>query len=73
MSTNQLDAQKQAHRLFSVPEFSQVLGVTKACIRRWILERRISVVKLGRLVRIPESEATRLIEQGFRPAKEVNR
>jgi excisionase family DNA binding protein len=55
--------------LMSVQEFAQALGVTKACIRRWILERRVATVKLGRLVRIPETETERMIASGLRPAR----
>lgn len=56
-------------RLLSVPEFATALGVTPACIRRWLLERKIACVKLGRLCRIPATEVDRLISRGYRPAK----
>jgi excisionase family DNA binding protein len=56
-------------RLMSVPEFSKCLSVTQSCVRRWILERRVRVIKLGRLVRIPASECERLISEGLRPAR----
>ncbi|MGH9705131.1 MAG: excisionase family DNA-binding protein [Candidatus Acidiferrales bacterium] len=57
-------------KLLTVNEFAAALGVTPACIRRWILERRITTIKVGaRLVRIPESEYQRLVEDGTRPAR----
>jgi excisionase family DNA binding protein len=56
-------------QLLNVDQFAEALGVTKACIRRWILERRVATVKLGRLVRIPEGEASRIIGAGLRPAR----
>jgi excisionase family DNA binding protein len=56
-------------RLLSVSEFSEALGVTIACSRRWLLERRITFTKIGRLVRIPATEIDRLIAEGMRPAK----
>ena len=56
-------------RLLSVPEFAEDLGVTVACGRRWLLERKIASVKLGRLIRIPSTEVDRLVEEGFRPAR----
>jgi excisionase family DNA binding protein len=56
-------------RLLSVPEFAAVLGVTAACVRRWLLERKIASVKLGRLIRIPSTKLDRLEEEGFRPAQ----
>lgn len=59
--------------LLSVPQFADALGVTSACIRRWILERKITVVKLGRLVRVPAGEVERLVNSGLRQAREVRR
>ena len=56
-------------KLLTVSEFAEALGVTVACCRRWILERRISFAKIGRLVRIPASEVDRLVDEGFRPAR----
>jgi len=55
--------------LMSVTQFAASLGVTQACVRRWLLERRITFTKIGRLVRIPETETSRLISEGLRPAR----
>ena len=55
--------------LLTVDEAAEVLNVSEACIRRWILEAKITTVKLGRLVRVPSSEIDRLVEDGLRPAK----
>ncbi len=55
--------------LLSVPQVAERLGVTAACIRRWILERKIATVKLGRLIRVPASEVERLVSSGLRPAR----
>ena len=55
--------------LMTVSEFAKTLGVTRSCIRRWVLERRVATVKLGRLVRIPETEAQRMVDAGLRPAR----
>ena len=41
-------------RLLDVAEFSQRLGLKKSTIRRWLFERKIACVKLGKSVRIPE-------------------
>jgi len=56
-------------RLLSVPEFAEGLGITVACVRRWLLERKIAHVKLGRLVRIPSGELERLVAEGLHPAR----
>jgi excisionase family DNA binding protein len=54
--------------LLRVNEFASELDVTVACVRRWILERRIAFVKVGRLVRIPGNEVERVIKAGMHPA-----
>ncbi|HEV3277205.1 MAG TPA: excisionase family DNA-binding protein [Terriglobia bacterium] len=56
-------------KLLSVGEFAEALGVTVACCRRWILERRVTFTKIGRLVRIPATEVERLVAEGLHPAK----
>jgi excisionase family DNA binding protein len=56
-------------KLLTVSDFADALGITQACVRRWILERKIAIVKLGRLVRIPPEERDRLIQAGLRPAR----
>jgi excisionase family DNA binding protein len=53
----------------TVNEFAETLGITRACVRRWLLERRLTSTRLGRLVRIPASEIARLVESGLRPAR----
>jgi excisionase family DNA binding protein len=58
-------------RLLKICEFASRLGVTQSCIRRWVLERRVATVKVGRLVRIPESEAQRIVDAGLRPARMI--
>lgn len=55
--------------LLSVREFAAALNITVSCARRWILERRIAVIKLGRLVRVPRSEVQRLVSSGLRPSR----
>jgi excisionase family DNA binding protein len=57
------------NKLLSIVEFAEALGVTVACCRRWILERRVTFTKIGRLVRIPAAEVDRLIAEGLHPAK----
>ena len=59
-------------QLLTVAEFAEELRITQACVRRWLLERKITAVKIGsRLVRIPASETKRVIEAGIRPARTV--
>jgi len=58
-----------ATTLLNVGEFAAALGISNACVRRWILERKITSVKIGRLVRLPSSEVSRIVEAGLRPAR----
>lgn len=62
---------KDDKSLLRVNEFAALLDVSPACVRRWLLERKIASTRIGRLVRIPRDEAVRLIDWGFRPAKKV--
>lgn len=57
-------------RLLSLEEAAERLGVTERWMRRARFERRIGVVKLGHLVRVPEDELERLIASGTEPALE---
>lgn len=55
--------------LLKVNEFAAALNVTPAAVRRWLLERKISSTRIGRLVRIPRTEIERLVGLGLRPAR----
>jgi excisionase family DNA binding protein len=51
-------------RLLSVGEVAERLGTTERFPRRLIAERRITFVRVGRHVRIPESAVEALIQAG---------
>jgi excisionase family DNA binding protein len=53
--------------LLTVGEFADQLRVTRACVRKWILTRKVGVVKIGRLVRLRSSELRRIVDEGSRP------
>lgn len=56
-------------RLLTVAEAADALGLRTPTIRRWILKRTISFVKVGpRSVRITEQEIERIISIGVVPA-----
>ena len=57
-------------QLLTVEEFADQLRVTRACVRKWILMRKVGVVKVGRLVRLRSSELRRIVEEGSRPRAE---
>lgn len=56
--------------LLTVEEFAEELRVTRACVRKWILTRKVGVVKVGRLVRLRSSELRRIVDEGSRPRAE---
>jgi excisionase family DNA binding protein len=53
---------------FTVREAAGELGLSTATIRAWIRQRKIGYLRLGRAIRIPESELRRIIELGTVPA-----
>ncbi len=55
-------------RLLRVPEAAEMLALSPKTVWQWIGERRILVVRLGRAVRVPQSEIDRLMEEGTTPA-----
>ncbi len=71
MSTKKLENNNlTTGTLLSVREFAERLNVKPATIRRWLLLRKITSVKIGRAVRIPSSEGDRVLAEGLRPAIE---
>lgn len=59
-------------RLLTVMEFAALLNVKVSTIRAWCLRRRISFCRVnGRAVRIPLSEAQRIVQAGMVPAREL--
>ncbi|HEY6343229.1 MAG TPA: helix-turn-helix domain-containing protein [Bryobacteraceae bacterium] len=55
-------------KLLDIPTTAERLGVKPSTVRFWIWQRKIEFVKVGRAVRIPESEIERIIERGTIPA-----
>ncbi len=58
-------------KLLKVPEAAAILALSQKALWQWIYARRISVVRLGRAVRVPLSEIERLIEEGTTPVRRV--
>lgn len=57
-------------KLLRVDEYADRTGMKVVTIRSWIAKRRITFVRLGRSIRIPESELSRLISENTVPARE---
>ena len=59
--------------LVSMTQAAQELSVSIHGLRRWVAERKIPVVRLGRRVLIKREDLDRLVEKNRVPAREENR
>jgi len=55
--------------MLTVEQAASQLGLKPSTLRAWVMKRRISYVKIGRAVRIPEKEIDRLISENTVPAR----
>ena len=55
-------------RLLSPQQFADRLSISRWTVYAWIAEGRIKSVKVSRLVRIPESEVSRIVQEGVQEA-----
>jgi excisionase family DNA binding protein len=55
--------------LLTVTEVSERLNLRPSTIRVWISKSKLAHLKLGRSVRVPESEVARVIEESTVPAR----
>lgn len=56
-------------KLISVKQAAEELNLRPVTVRQWIARRRLTVVRLGRSVKVPVEEIDRLIQAGTVPAK----
>jgi excisionase family DNA binding protein len=52
-------------RLMSVEQVAEVLSCTPAAVRKWIYQRRLPVVKIGRLTRIRRADVGAIVANGL--------
>jgi excisionase family DNA binding protein len=52
-------------RLLTVKEAATLLQVTEAAVRKWVYQRRIPCVKLGRLTRLRREEVEAVMAKGL--------
>ena len=53
-------------KLLTVKEAADVLSCSEAAIRKWLYQRRLARVKVGRLTRIRQSDLEGLLAHGLR-------
>jgi excisionase family DNA binding protein len=51
-------------RLLTVTEAAELLGVQPRTLYKWAWQRRLRVVKLGRLTRVRASDVQKMIDAG---------
>jgi len=52
-------------RLLTVKEAAELLACSEAAIRKWIYQRRLARVKVGRLTRLRQSDVEALVTKGL--------
>lgn len=53
-------------RLLTVKEAAHRLACSEAAIRKWVYQRRLPVVKVGRLVRVRPADLEATVAKGLR-------
>jgi len=61
-----------APQLLSIQDAATMLGATEAAVRKWLAQRRLPVVKLGRLTRLRLSDLEGVVKHGL-PAPGTHR
>jgi excisionase family DNA binding protein len=51
----------------TVREAAKRLGLQESTIRKWILQRKVGVVRLGRAVRLRAADLDRMLSEAYRP------
>jgi excisionase family DNA binding protein len=60
-------------KLLKIKEAAEQTSMQESTWRAWVLHRRVTFVKLGRAVRIPEGAVAKMIADGTVPAREDRR
>ncbi len=53
-------------KLVTVKQAADLLACSEAAVRKWIYQRRLPVVKVGRLTRLRLNDLEALVAQGLR-------
>jgi excisionase family DNA binding protein len=60
--------QSKQSRFLTVKQAASLLGLAEVTLRVWLAKRKLEYIKMGRAVRIPVTEITRLVDEGTIPA-----
>lgn len=60
-------------RLMTLREAAERSGFRESTWRAWVLRRRVPYYKVGRSVRIAETDLQKMIEESLVPAREPDR
>ncbi len=60
-------------KLFRFREVAKLLSASERSVRRWVIEKGIKTVRMGRCVRIPESELKKFIDTECNVQTHVNK
>jgi excisionase family DNA binding protein len=63
--------EKPKQQYLSIEEVAEITGMKSVTWRRWIADRRIEHVRLGRAIRIPRSALEKFLEQSTVKAERV--
>jgi excisionase family DNA binding protein len=60
-------------KLLTVAETAEALTLRPCTVRVWIARRKLPVVRVGRVVRVPAEAVEQFIRRNTTPAREVQR
>jgi excisionase family DNA binding protein len=59
--------------LLSVPEAAKILGVSVQTLRQWLSQRRLAIIKVGRLTKLTMGDIVEFIERNRQEAIRFDR
>jgi excisionase family DNA binding protein len=57
-------------KLLNIDAAAEALSIKRSTLRAWVSRSKIGSIRVGRAVRVPESEIQRVLREGTRPARE---
>jgi excisionase family DNA binding protein len=60
------------NELMKVEEFAAALSVEPCTIRKWLSQRRLQPVRIGRCVRLRKTDLERIVANGLDPKRRMN-